>query len=84
MEAALLGLLAFCGVIIAALITALYRGRDNRARNNPVDLGPVLLGQQRIIDKLDGLQDHDGKVEGKVDESVKVLIRILAILERGS
>lgn len=72
MEATLLGLLAFCGVVIAALITVLFRGRNSR--NNP--------GDQRVIDKLDGLQDHMGRLETKMDDAVHVLIEVRTILER--
>lgn len=73
MEPALLGLLAFSGVVISALIAALYRGRSN-SKSNP-------NSSQRVFDKLDGMEKRAERVEEKLDQAVLVLTEIRTILE---
>lgn len=75
MEAALIGLLAFCGVIIAALIAALYKGRNSKG-NNP-------NSTQRILDKLLGMEARAARVEEKMEQAILVLTEIRTILDRG-
>lgn len=72
MEAALLGLLAFSGVVISSLIAALYRTRNSKGNPN---------SSQRVLDKLVGMEKRAERVEEKLDQAVLVLTEIRTILE---
>lgn len=81
MEQTLAGLLGVAGTVIVALIglcgILMRRERRNgqRRNGNPGN-------QQRVMDKLDGLQEHMTRMETKMDDAVHVLIELRTILVR--
>lgn len=87
MESALIGLLAFCGVIIAAMVAWVSR-LNHRSRSNPLsgDCSGMPVECRMTLSSIDA---HLNRVdagyellERKMDRQTEVLIQIRTLLER--
>ena len=82
MEPTLIGLLAFSGVIIAALIPASWRGRNSHAKNNPGPDHTVQL--TTIADRLGEMVDRLTAIEQTNNHTIQRLVAIETILGQQS
>ena len=69
--------LGLCAVLAGILADQLRREKKKNGSHghNPGN-------QQRVMDKLDGLQEHMARMETKMDDAVHVLIELRTILVR--